>query len=32
MVDGLLLEPDTATDNAILEGGGELVLIKLSPV
>jgi environmental stress-induced protein Ves len=28
--DSLLLEPDAAADNAILDGGGELVLVKFS--
>jgi len=29
--ESLLLEPDGSGDNAILEGGGELVLIKFAP-
>jgi len=29
--ESLLMEPDASTDNAILEGGGELVLIKFAP-
>lgn len=29
--DSLLLEPDAGTDNAVLRGGGELVLMKFVP-
>jgi environmental stress-induced protein Ves len=30
--DSLLLEPDTATDNIVLRGSGELVLVRFVPV